>query len=107
MIARLGSACNPAVVVLLFGGYSGHDLYRATWHTFGAMSAAVFLLDTKKAEAPAAVQERKRLLPAWSADFGAARPAARPVEPWLPVAEVGWVQGNGGGAGLMRPGGRA
>lgn len=34
-------ACTASLLVLLFAGYSSHDLYRPTWYMLAALSAAV------------------------------------------------------------------
>ena len=40
--------CNLSLIILLFAGYSGHNLYRNTWYMLGAMSAAAGLMTTFK-----------------------------------------------------------
>lgn len=87
VISGFGPACNLAVLVLLFAGYTAHDLYRPTWYTFGAVSAAVSLLPVaeasrKRAEQEAEVEGAARI-PAWSPDFGSPAPVHGVAAPWL------------------------
>lgn len=91
VIAGFGGACTLTVILLLFAGYSGHDLYRTTWYTFGAISAAVSLYRPAEAEESIAAEAApRRRLPAWSPDFGSLGPSTS-AAPWDPVAEpVPW-----------------
>lgn len=58
--------CNLSLIVLLFAGYSGHNLYRDTWYMLGAMSCAIGLLTPAVAKVAAKDQGKKqRHLPAW------------------------------------------
>jgi O-antigen ligase len=38
------TACSLSLLVLLFAGYSSHDLYRSTWYMLGALSACVHMV---------------------------------------------------------------
>ncbi len=93
VIAGFGSACNLAVILLLFAGYSAHDLYRSTWYTFGAISAAVSLLAPAEAREDAKAPVRA-VLPPWSPGFNPF-PAAQVVGmsvadflPWNPAPDM-------------------
>ena len=56
--------CNLILYLLLFTGYSGHNLYRPTWFTMGAISGAMSLMACGKVPQTAG-EERRRLAPAW------------------------------------------
>ena len=47
-------ACNLILLVLLFAGYSGHDLYRSTWYMMAGLAGALQLMVSSKAPAPEA-----------------------------------------------------
>jgi O-antigen ligase len=59
--------CNIALVILLFGGYSGHNLYRNTWYILGAITAAVGLLQPGEDKEKAEPIKSKRPAAAWLA----------------------------------------
>jgi O-antigen ligase len=62
-LGLLPRACTISVLVLLFGGYGSHDLYRPTWYMLAALSAAVQLgiaqgsFQLARAEEPGSPQE--------------------------------------------------
>lgn len=56
-------ACNMSLYLLLFAGYSGHNLYRLTWFLLGAISGAVSLLETGEAKESATELVREKSLP--------------------------------------------
>jgi O-antigen ligase len=64
--------CNIALFLLLFAGYSGHNLYRNTWYILGAMSGALGML----APATAAGDEELEAKPK--------RRQRSALAPWLP-----------------------
>jgi len=45
------TACSLCLFVLLFDGYSSHDLYRSTWYMLAAMSACVGVMISEQATA--------------------------------------------------------
>jgi hypothetical protein len=57
--------CNIALVILLFGGYSGHNLYRNTWYILGAITAAIGLLKPVEDNENPVREESKRSIPSW------------------------------------------
>lgn len=59
MLKLFPLACNFSLAVLLFAGYTNHNLYRNTWFMLGAMSGAMQLMLERKektAEQAAAVE---------------------------------------------------
>ncbi len=57
--------CNIALILLLFGGYSGHNLYRNTWYILGALTAAIGLLQPEDGKEKIAPVKEKRLVRSW------------------------------------------
>lgn len=57
--------CNLSIYLLLFCGYTAHDVYRTQWYTMGAVSGALSLLPAVQAAGAkdVAVEERKALPP--------------------------------------------
>lgn len=43
-LQKYPAACNLVLYLLLFTGYSAHNLYRSSWYMMGALSGAVALL---------------------------------------------------------------
>jgi hypothetical protein len=43
-LQRYPAACNLNIFLLLFTGYSAHNLYRSSWYMMGAISASVALI---------------------------------------------------------------
>jgi O-antigen ligase len=66
LVQRFPLACNLAIYLLLFTGYSAHNLYRSTWFTFGAVSGAMALLQLTKTKAEKEPAADQRPLPAWT-----------------------------------------
>jgi O-antigen ligase len=78
--------CNLSIILLLFDGYSAHDLYRAHWYTFGALSGAIALLPLKASASSAEIAEPTRKL-----------------DPWLPQAAPGRIAGAASGSTVEAP----
>lgn len=61
--------CRICLCLLLFTGYSAHNLYRSSWFIFGAITAALAVLEktTSAADVPAAAveQKKKHAIGAW------------------------------------------
>ncbi|MFQ5778488.1 MAG: O-antigen ligase family protein, partial [Terriglobia bacterium] len=41
-------ACTLSLVVLLFAGYSSHNLYRSTWYLLAGLSASLYAMASRK-----------------------------------------------------------
>ena len=73
--------CNLSVYLLLFCGYSAHDLYRTQWFTMGGISGALSLLPAAQlGGAKGIIEEARKALPPWL--------AKRDVEAISPVEEL-------------------
>ncbi len=46
-----------SILILLFAGYSSHNLYRSTWYMLGALTAALQLLATERVQDTALAEE--------------------------------------------------
>jgi O-antigen ligase len=79
-LQELPGFLNLSIILLLFDGYSAHDLYRAHWYTFGALSGAVALLPLK---ASTSVEEEVK--------------PSRKADPWLPQAAPARMAGAASG----------
>jgi O-antigen ligase len=65
VIRKFPMYCNLSIFLLLFTGYSAHNLYRPTWFMLGAVSASIGLL---KEATPSTSQEdapKGKKLPLW------------------------------------------
>ena len=65
IVANFPMYCNLSIMVLLFTGYSAHNLYRNTWFILGGLTAAVSLLKDSKtlpADDTLVIDQR---IPAW------------------------------------------
>lgn len=71
--------CNLSLIILIFAGYSGHNLYRNTWYILGAITAAIGLLQLGEDAEKSAPEKPKRIKAAWMPD-AADEPAMEPVD---------------------------
>jgi putative inorganic carbon (hco3(-)) transporter len=62
---KFGLYCNISLMILLFAGYSGHNLYRNTWYILGALSAAVGVMQPGDNKQKVAAVKPRRMTAAW------------------------------------------
>lgn len=77
MMQKFPMYCSISICLLLFTGYSAHNLYRNTWFMLGALSAAVGLLQQREGAVEVAEPTKK----------------LRPVGAWVPGTELAAIDG--------------
>ncbi|TCK75531.1 O-antigen ligase family protein [Acidipila rosea] len=64
-IANFPRSCSFCIILLLFTGYSAHNLYRSTWFMMGAISGAASLLAVRREAGEEKIMAKTELLPPW------------------------------------------
>jgi O-antigen ligase len=65
VVQRFPLYCQVCLLLLLFTGYSAHNLYRSTWFVLGSISASIGALKQEDGVVVVAPKTAKRLVGAW------------------------------------------